>query len=343
MTPEALFKEYEVVFGKRKFVAGLLVAFIDFLESIGFTDSSLASFDEFLGCYPRQRTTAQGARANTLIVRLPDSGTRSIRPYYNRVENCFRNEYKRFDYPSCAPHATQAWSDYIEWLDALIAYPSEVRIKIKERVVQHVLATLPSHELDLSSVAFDPPLFSILVGEFDLKRHKNEPSGAALQGIVFGFLRADNPHLQMEVDKVRTGSRRLQRIGDVDGWDGGRLAVTAEVKQYVLSGMVTQDFTVFAHSASKRGAIGIVFAISFGDGVRAQLESLGLQALDLEDVQRALALWDTIKQRIAITSLFYYIRHVEKNSALIKRVEEFVDAATETWQSKYSQSKSIEK
>lgn len=342
MTPEALFKEYEVVFTKRKFVAGLLVAFIDFLESIEFADSSLASFDEFLRHYPRQRTTAQGARANTLIVRLADGGTRSIRPYYNRAENYFRNEHKRFDYPSCAPHATQAWSDYIQWLDALISYPSEVRIRTREMVMQHVLATLPSHELDLSSVMFDPPLFSILVEQFDLTRHKNEPSGAALQGIVFGFLRADNPHLQMEVDKVRTGSRRLQRIGDVDGWDGGRLAVTAEVKQYVLTGMVAQDFTVFADSASKQGAIGIVFAVGFGDGVRAQLESLGLQTLDLNDIQRVLALWDTIKQRIAITSLFYYIRHVEKNSALINRVEKFVNAATERWNSRYLRSKSID-
>lgn len=336
MTPETLFNEYEVVFPHRKFVAGLLVAFIDFLESIEFADSSLASFEEFLEHYPRQEITAQGTRANTLIVRITDGGTRSIRPYYNRAENYFRNEHKRFDYPSCAPHATQAWSDYIQWLDALIAYSSEVRMKVRGRVVQHVLAELPSHELDLSSVVLDPPLFSILVGEFDLKRHKNEPSGAALQGIVFGFLRADNPHLQMEVDKVRTGSRRLQRIGDVDGWDGGRLAVTAEVKQYVLSGSVTQDFTVFADSALRRGAIGIVFAIGFGEGVRAQLESLGLQALDLDDIQRVLALWDTIKQRIAITSLFYYIRHVEKNSALIERVEDFVHSATEIWNSRFS-------
>lgn len=85
MTPEALFTEYEVAFPKRKFVAGLLVAFIDFLESIAFADSSLASFDEFLEHYPRQKVTAQGAHANTLIVRLTDGGTRSIRPHYNRA------------------------------------------------------------------------------------------------------------------------------------------------------------------------------------------------------------------------------------------------------------------
>jgi len=46
--------------------------------------------------------------------------------------------------------------------------------------------------------------------------------------MVFGFLRADNPHLQIEIDKVRTGSKRLQRVGDIDGWEGARLAISAE-------------------------------------------------------------------------------------------------------------------
>jgi hypothetical protein len=31
-----------------------------------------------------------------------------LRPFYNEAERYFRAEKKRFDYPSCAPHATQA-------------------------------------------------------------------------------------------------------------------------------------------------------------------------------------------------------------------------------------------
>jgi hypothetical protein len=64
--------------------------------------------------------------------------------------------------------------------------------------------------------------------------HKGELTGTSLQGIAFGFLRADNPHLQIEIDKVRTGSKRLQRIGDVDGWEGARLAISAEAKQFEI-------------------------------------------------------------------------------------------------------------
>ena len=260
----------------------------------------------------------------------------SIRPFYNRAEHYFRADHKRFDYPSCAPHATQVWSDYIGSLDALVTYPSDILQNLKKRVNEHVIDILPSHELDLNSVVWDPPLFSILVRSFDLKKHEQEPSGAALQGIVFGFLRADNPHLQMEVDKVRTGSRRLQRVGDIDGWDGGRLAVSAEVKQCVLSGDIQQEFTVFSESVSRRSAIGIVVALGFDDNVREQFNSLGLLAVDLDAILQVLSLWDTVKQRIAITSLFYYVRHIEKNSTLINRVESFVSEATKAWRTTHS-------
>lgn len=91
-----------------------------------------------------------------------------------------------------------------------------------------MLSNLKSHAFDPSSVKIKPSLFQLLLEEFDLTAQKGEPTGAAFQGMVFGFLRADNPHLQIEIDKVRTGSKRLQRVGDIDGWEGARLAISAE-------------------------------------------------------------------------------------------------------------------
>jgi hypothetical protein len=32
-----------------------------------------------------------------------------LRPFYNRAETLFPTERKRSDYPSCGPHATEAW------------------------------------------------------------------------------------------------------------------------------------------------------------------------------------------------------------------------------------------
>ena len=117
MTPDELFAEFEAGFPKRKFSAGLLIAFIDFLNALDVAAKGIGSFEAFLTAFPRQTTTAAKGKANTLIIRQPDGRTLSLRRFYNDIETYFRARQKRFDYPSAAPHATQAWQDYIDWLD----------------------------------------------------------------------------------------------------------------------------------------------------------------------------------------------------------------------------------
>ncbi|MGO7367080.1 hypothetical protein [Rhizobium leguminosarum] len=331
MTPDQLFSEFEQGFPKRKFTAGLLVAFIDFFTSLETPALGFGSFEAFLATYPRQLQTAAGGRANTLIIAKPDGKTQSLRPFYNEAERFYRAEHKRFDYPSAAPHATQAWNDYPAWLDALVTYSAAELAALKDRVNQFVLATLVSQEFDPASIAVEPPLFKLILEGFDTTSKKGEPTGAAYQGIVFGFLRADNPHLQIEIDKVRTGSKRLQRIGDVDAWEGGRLAISAEVKQFALKVGDVPDLEAFANATGRRGALGIVAALSFEAGAREAVEALPVRALDVNDLLRIVELWDPVKQRTAVSSLIYYAKHVEKNSALSKRLEDFIKEATESW------------
>jgi hypothetical protein len=328
MTPSELYTEFIQGFPARKFSAGLLVAFIDLFTNIGVPGASMTSLADVLAKYPRQLTTAAGARANTLILAV-GKGTVSLRPFYNSIERFFRAEQKRFDYPSCAPHATQAWQDYTLWLDALATFTPEEMADLRQRVCDFVLGTLRSQDFDPASVAVEPPLFRVILENFDVTRKRGEPTGAAFQGIVFGFLRADNPHLQIEIDKVRTGSKRLQRVGDIDGWEGARLAISAEVKQRTLTLTDIPDLEAFANETGRRGALGAVVALSFNPGVRDAIEGLGVKPLDIHDVVRIVELWDPLKQRVAVASLVYYVRHVEKNSALTERLAKFLEAASQ--------------
>lgn len=305
MTPHELFDDFKAAFRSRKFSGGLLLAFIDFLIDLGVPSLGFRSLDEFLAHFNRRTKTAAGKRANTLIVERGDGRSLSIRPFYNRAELYFRAEKKRFDYPSCAPHATQAWSDYTYWLDSLMTFSIEDLSTLRERVRDFVLEQLESHEFDPSSVRVEPPLFGLLLEGFDLAKHKGERTGAAFQGVVFGFLRADDPYLQMEVEKVRTGSKRLQRVGDIDGWEGARLAMSAEVKQYVLAPEDVTRLEAFAHETRRRAALGIVVAIGFEAGVREQLDALRVHSLALSDMKRTVALWHPLKQRAAVSSLVY--------------------------------------
>jgi hypothetical protein len=150
-----------------------------------------------------------------------------------------------------------------------------------------------------------------------------EPTGAVYQAIAFGFIRADYPHLQVETRKVRTGSKRKRGIGDIDGWDGGRLALTAEVKQYRLKEDAPAMLTPFATEVARRAAIGIVMGLAFDEGVREKINATGLQALDRENLCAIVRLWDPIKQRIAVSSMMYHIEHVESKSPLARASRNF--------------------
>ena len=332
MTPNELFDEFTSGFTGRKFTAGLLVALIDILTTLEVPGSGISSYDELIVAFPRQTTTAGGKRANTLILMKPDGRTLSLRPFYNQVEKFYRADNKRFDYPSAAPHATQAWPDYIGWIDVLVTFSAEQLAELRGRVNQFVLDTLKSQAFDPSSVAVEPPLFRLLLESFEMSAHRGEPSGASFQGIVFGFLRADNPHLQIEIDKVRTGSKRLQRIADVDGWEGARLAISAEVKQFTIKETDIPDLESFANAAGQRGALAVVAALAFEEGVRESVAALGAVPLDVDDMLRIVELWDPVKQRIAVQSFVYYARHVEKNSSLATRIDEFLKRAADEWE-----------
>lgn len=323
MTPDEVFSEFVSGFPARKFSAGLLIAFIDLYVELKIPESGASSFQDILDKFPRKIMTNGGQRANTLIVTRPDGSTLSLRPFYNAAERFFRAENKRFDYPSCAPHATQAWTDYIQWLDALATFSVEQLSTLRLQVVHYVLTELRNQAFDPSTVQTEPPLFRLLLESFDMTARKGEPSGAAFQGVVFGFLRADNPHLQIEIDKVRTGSKRLQRVGDIDGWEGARLAISAEVKQYVIKIGDVPDLEAFANEVGRRGALGIVAGLGFHDEVRDLIENIGIKPLDIEDLLRIVELWDPLKQRTAVASLVYYTSHVEKNSALTERIDTF--------------------
>lgn len=327
MTPEQIYEDFVAGFPGRKFSAGLLIAFIDLFSRLDVPGIGARGFDDVLAQFPRQAMRAPGKHANTLIVALPNGGTLSLRPFYNAAERYFRAEHKRFDYPSCAPHATQAWQDYLPWLNGLSTFSAGELAALRQKVAEFVLSTLKSQAFDPASVTVEPPLFRLLLEGFEMTAQKGEPTGAAFQGIVFGFLRADNPHLQIEIDKVRTGSKRLQRVGDIDGWEGARLAISAEVKQYALKADDVRDLEGFANEAGRRGAIGLLVALEFEEGVRKAVEALGLKALDTEDMLSIAELWDPLKQRTATNSLIYYARHVEKNSSLAGRIEVFLQEA----------------
>lgn len=307
---------------RRRYLPGLLIALIDFFLEIDSPKLKARNLEEVFRKFPKQEKTLQGHKANTLIVKRNGKNV-SIRTFYNAAERFIRVDNKRFDYPSMAPHATQAWADYPKWLDALASFDKNTLLKLRKDTMAFVLGKLPSHEAGDGEKA-EPLSFLRLLHDFDLSAKKGEPTGAGYQGAVFAYIRADAPHLQVEVDKVRVGAKRVQRVGDIDAWDGRKLIITAEVKHFRVED--AEGFSPFSAEVQRRGAMGMIVAGSFAEGLRPAIEDLGLKPIDLNDLRNFVSVWDPLKQRIAVNAFLYYVAHREQNSALLNRTREFLVA-----------------
>lgn len=203
---------------------------------------------------------------------------------------------------------------------------SEAQLEdVRDRSKQFVLDTLKPVVFDPSTVKVEPPIFKQVLEEFNFAdRARGEPTGAAFQAMVFGFIRADAPHLQVETRKVRTGSARLKGIGDIDAWEGDRLVISAEVKHYVLPEGDLAGLEHFSHEIHQRAALGLVVAEDFADGVRDAIKKLGLNPLSLGDLVQIVSLWDPVRQRAALNAFQWVVVQKEQNTGLIDRVNEFL-------------------
>jgi hypothetical protein len=310
---------------RRRFLPGLAIALIGFLKELGATNGRFKTLEEFYQTYPKLQK-AGGKSLNTLGVMRPSGDTLTIRGFYDRASNWFREGNQRFDYPSAAPHATQAWGDYLHWIEAMLAFSDEELSKLQSEIEDFVLAELPSHAVDPAKVVRKPPRFLWFLEQFDLSARKGETTGAAYQGTVFGYIRADAPHLQVEVGKVRTGSKREKRVGDIDARDGADLVLSAEVKQFEVGASALPDLAEFANLIAKHKALGLVVALDFEPDALATIEAMGLQPLSRKDLIERVRIWDPLKQDIAMNAVLYYVSFREQSGPLFLRIKAFLES-----------------
>lgn len=325
MTPKEIVDDMKAEFSgrgrnrPRTYVGGLLPAFCDFFLEIGTPGKGYTSFDAFLEDHP---LITEGV--STLTVKY-GTGQKTIRPAYNRIHQYYIFDQKRLGYPRSEPYATGKWADYRRWLDNLVGFSAAELEAIRDQAKAFVLESLEAVVFDPSSVRIEPPIFKQLLEEFDFRaRAQREPTGAAFQAMVFGFVRADAPHLQVEARKVRTGSARLQGIGDIDAWEGDRLVISVEVKHFRFTAENVAALEHFSHEVQQRAALGIVVAEAFEEGVTEKIEAMGLRALSLIDVARIVGLWDPLKQRAALNAFHWVVVHKEQSPGLINRVNKFL-------------------
>jgi hypothetical protein len=320
MTVDDFTKAVKDEFAKRKFAVGLAIALMRFVRHLSAGGLKFDSLEDFFRKYPRVTTTSAGKTVNALTVRLsPDSKkkTLGIRPFYNVIESYIRAEKRRFGYPNCAPHATQAWIDYQTWLEAIVQMSEAESAKAESELIEFVLQALPEHAAPEGAARAVKGPFTRLLDKYESLKSVG-PHGATFQGLGYAYIRADAPHLHLDVAKVGAGSKRLNRVGDIDGWEGAKLILTVEAKGYAIGSDDLAQLAGFQNSVERSGALGIVFAETFDEDAVRQLEQDGLRSFDLEDLKRSVALWDPLKQQAAFSAFEYYVHHVEKNKAMME-------------------------
>lgn len=140
------------------------------------------------------------------------------------------------------------------------------------------------------------------------------------------FFYTDRQHLEIAVDKVRTGSSRQSRVGDVDGYYGLDLALTVEVKDFALTASnYERQLTAFLDKVrTNPSTVALVVAAEAEEVTRQALQTAGVAMLTISDLARIVVTWDWHKQDRAVHAVLHYLAHVEQNPVAVARLLDFV-------------------
>ena len=304
----------------RNFLPGLVLAMIALVEQV-LGNQGETSEGRGIEAYQRQERTAAGRHVNTLNV-ITDTGVVRLRPLYNRAQHVIVNELRRYDFPNMPGHATQAWRQHQDILDELFAMSPVERRAVLDHVWQVVVSL---HEFSPRTVTVASPRpFVIVIDEFP-NTLPGEPPGAVLQGLAFAYYRADSPNVTIETGKVGAGSRRVGRVGDIDGWSGSELVLSIEVKDTSLSSSTDGALDgFFANLSEWPDATAVILVRDASPDVVADLAAQNVATMTREAMLEAVRRWDLNKQRLAAREFYYYLSRVQRNSKLARRFERFL-------------------
>lgn len=160
--------------------------------------------------------------------------------------------------------------------------------------------------------------------------------GAILQGIAYGYLRADSPNLILESHNVNTGSSRAGMLGDVDGFRGQEPELAAEVKDIHLTAenVFQQLQSFFEDVENAPNVTAVVFCRDITDEARSMISAYfeesdstdsteapvatsAATVLDIRELSRRVSVWDVPKQQEALRGVEYYLGRVQKDNGAV--------------------------
>lgn len=318
-------------FSAMKYILGTGLDFALLAQQVASQDSTLKAFQqnftyrEIETRYPR--VESRGERlANTLSVSI-NGHDFGIRKLEEAVLRYFVRKNKP-SYPSAYVYNTGQWAKYKDLLTKIFALSSRGRYQLFVRLLDFGNQKLPTVNLLVKAMPESGP-FERIIREYP-RTFKGENGGLALQAISYGFVASEYRHLEVVAAKVRSGSARQKRIGDIDCYRADALAVTFEVKDFDLSeSNAENEIGEFVATLNQTGVLGIVICASHSEGLWAHLNCPNLRLFPLNTMAHIAGLWDEGKQQNAADCVLHFLSNIEQNGPATDRLKSFLETVTE--------------
>jgi len=315
-------------FSKAKYPLGLAIDFAVVAQQLAAVDARLNKFDktlDFEAIKSRYDIVKErkDTKANTLTLRFGgvSAGIRSVE---ERLCAVFAAT-NRPGYPSAYVYNTGQWHKFEEMLVNCFRLSPSGRLSLCEALFDFAFASIPVN------VYYGRPVPRVRVFERLIEEYPRsvpgENGGLVYQAIALGFFAADRPHLQIIADKVRTGSSRQRRFGDIDAYAGLDLEMSVEVKDFEIDLPNWEEHLLpFCNAVNDAGVQGIALVKDVEAQALEAISANGVIVLTQSDAVSIVSTWDWRKQNAALEGALHFLSHVEQNPSAVKRCLAFIKA-----------------
>jgi len=320
---DRLIEEEKEEFSNSKGTLGLALDFLMVAEQLSQADEWLSGFDPDVDTDDVLDRYDQASVKSTLTINW-NGEKYAIRPVHNEVIDIFREDLKRTNFPSSPGHHTGEWERYTHLLEKAFQLSRDGRYVASQRLFDYGLEQLERKDITKREPPFPAP-FKKVLQEFD-RSHPEEEGGLTYQAWSYGYVKAMWPHLSLEASKVRTGSSRQNRYGDIDGYMGPDLMVSVEVKDLPIDDAnIESELGLMMELAESATTMVVAICRSATEDAIESLEESNIKVLTDQKLEEQLELWDYHKQNRALQGMAHYLTNVEEDPGALQRLLQFVE------------------
>ncbi|HEX9951969.1 MAG TPA: hypothetical protein VGB53_09395 [Rubricoccaceae bacterium] len=268
-------------------------------------------------------SSGEDSSTGTLTLKYGSNDPIGIRRFEDLVVLTF-DSLLRPTYPSAYGHNTSHWRNFRGMLNLCFRLSKVGWYKATHSLLMFGLANMEVN------AAYGRPesrirLLPTIVEEFR-RAYVGENGGMTFQGLAYGVINSDRPHLSLVTDKTRGSSRRQRRVGDIDGYKGLDLEISVEVKDLiVIIENIEDELGAWIRMLKHHDAVKLAFLDDASDEAISELERRGVVVMTRAYVQNLIKTWDWPKQDFAVQGILHFFAHVEQDPVAYRKLLEFIE------------------